>query len=49
MNDSNYPWFILVPKRPNTIELFDLSKEERNQLDNEIYEVSKFKLFKFFW
>ena len=42
MNDSNYPWFILVPKRPNIIELFDLSKEERNQLDNEIYEVSKF-------
>ena len=25
MNDSNYPWFILVPRRSNIVELFDLS------------------------
>ena len=42
MNDSNYPWFILVPKRSNIVELFDLSKEDRIQLDNEIVVVSKF-------
>ena len=42
MNDSNYPWFILVPKRSNIVELFDLSKEDRIQLDNETVVVSKF-------
>tara|TARA_Y100000768_G_scaffold317629_1_gene252909 strand:- start:372 stop:710 length:339 start_codon:yes stop_codon:yes gene_type:complete len=42
MNDSNYPWFILVPRRPNIIELFDLSKEDRVQLDSETVEVSRF-------
>ena len=42
MNDSNYPWFILVPRRPNIIELFDLSKEDRIQLDSETVEVSRF-------
>ena len=42
MNDSNYPWFILVPRKSNIVELFDLSKEDRNQLDYEIVEVSKF-------
>tara|TARA_X000001036_G_C20252938_1_gene632932 strand:- start:97 stop:525 length:429 start_codon:yes stop_codon:yes gene_type:complete len=42
MNDSNYPWFILVPRRSNIVELFDLSKEDRNQLDYETVEVSKF-------
>ena len=26
MNDSNYPWFILVPRRSNIVEFFDLSK-----------------------
>ena len=42
MNDSNYPWFILVPRRSNIVELFDLSKKDRNQLDYETVEVSKF-------
>ena len=42
MNDSNYPWFILVPRRPNIFELFDLSKEDRIQLDHETVVVSKF-------
>ena len=42
MNDSNYPWFILVPRRSNIVELFDLSKDDRNQLDYEIVEASKF-------
>ena len=23
MNDSNYPWFILVPRRSNIVELFE--------------------------
>jgi diadenosine tetraphosphate (Ap4A) HIT family hydrolase len=42
MNDSNYPWFILVPRRPNIFELFNLSKEDRIQLDHETFVVSKF-------
>ena len=24
MNDANYPWLILVPRRPNLTELIDL-------------------------
>lgn len=35
-NDKNYPWFILVPKRENTIEVFDLSYADRQQLLSEI-------------
>jgi diadenosine tetraphosphate (Ap4A) HIT family hydrolase len=42
MNDSNYPLVILVPRRPNIFELFDLSKEDRIQLDHETVVVSKF-------
>ena len=42
MNDSNYPWFILVPRRPNIVELLDLSQEDRIQLDSETVEVSRF-------
>ena len=41
MNDSNYPWFILVPRRNNIKELYQLSKEDRIQLVNETDEVAK--------
>nr|WP_314616345.1 HIT domain-containing protein [uncultured Pseudomonas sp.] len=33
--DANYPWFILVPKRPGVSELFDLSQEDQAQLWKE--------------
>lgn len=34
-NDSNYPWFILVPKREAVSELFDLTPEDQQQLWRE--------------
>lgn len=34
-NDSNYPWFILVPRRSNITEVFQLSDDDRLQLWQE--------------
>jgi diadenosine tetraphosphate (Ap4A) HIT family hydrolase len=42
MNDSNYYWFLLVPRINNIKELYDLSKKDRIQLDFETVEVAKF-------
>ena len=41
MNDSNYPWFILVPRKNNISELFELSKIEHVILMTEISWLSK--------
>ena len=41
MNDSNYPWFILVPRKNNISELFELSKIEHEILMAEISWLSK--------
>jgi diadenosine tetraphosphate (Ap4A) HIT family hydrolase len=35
-NDANYPWLILVPRRPGLVELFDLEQNEQVQLFGEI-------------
>jgi len=35
MNDSHYPWFILVPEKPNLTEIYQLSPDERIQLTEE--------------
>jgi diadenosine tetraphosphate (Ap4A) HIT family hydrolase len=35
MNDSRYPWLILVPQRPGLTELFQLSPDDRRQLLDE--------------
>lgn len=35
MNDSQYPWFILVPRRPEVSEIFQLSAEDQQQLVKE--------------
>ncbi len=35
MNDSQYPWFILVPERANLLEIYQLSKAEREVLIEE--------------
>jgi len=40
MNDARYPWLMLVPRRPNIIELFDLAVTERAILMEEIATVS---------
>lgn len=33
--DANYPWFILVPKRPSIREIIDLTPNEQQQLWRE--------------
>jgi diadenosine tetraphosphate (Ap4A) HIT family hydrolase len=35
MNDSRYPWFILVPRREDIHEIFQLSETEQQQLQRE--------------
>ena len=40
MNDSNYFWFILVPKKDGLVELTDLAFDEQIELLKEINEVS---------
>jgi diadenosine tetraphosphate (Ap4A) HIT family hydrolase len=40
MNDANYPWLILVPRRPGASELFDLGADQA-ALADEIALVSR--------
>ncbi len=40
MNDSRYPWVILVPRREGTVELHDLAQPERLLLIEEIARAS---------
>jgi diadenosine tetraphosphate (Ap4A) HIT family hydrolase len=35
MNDSQYPWFILVPERADLQEIYQLNKAERELLTEE--------------
>ena len=35
LNDINYQWFILVPRRKNISEIFQLSDEDQHQLTKE--------------
>ena len=35
INDSNYPWFVLVPRREEVQEIFQLDKADRIQLLDE--------------
>ncbi|MGZ4959409.1 MAG: HIT domain-containing protein [Methylomonas sp.] len=35
MNDSQYPWFILVPRRQEMTEIYQLSEADRQVLLNE--------------
>lgn len=35
MNDQNYPWCILVPKRENVKEIFQLPQRDQYQLSDE--------------
>ena len=40
MNDANYPWLILVPRREGAVELVDLADSDRLDLMREIALVS---------
>jgi diadenosine tetraphosphate (Ap4A) HIT family hydrolase len=35
-NDVNYPWLVLVPRRPAVVELIDLQANEQTQLLAEV-------------
>jgi len=40
MNDANYPWLILVPRRQAAVELIDLDQKDRTKLMDEIAATS---------
>jgi diadenosine tetraphosphate (Ap4A) HIT family hydrolase len=40
-NDANYPWLILVPRRPGLTEIFDLEENEQVQLLGEIAKTAR--------
>ena len=41
MNESRYPWLILVPRRASVREIIELSADERTQLWTESDQVSR--------
>jgi diadenosine tetraphosphate (Ap4A) HIT family hydrolase len=40
-NDASYPWVILVPRRPNLVELIDLDDAGQTELMSEVARVSR--------
>ena len=42
MNDSQFPWFILVPARPDIREIYQLENADRRQLLDESCGLSEF-------
>ena len=42
MNNAHYPWLILVPQRPDVMELIDLNADDQLMLWNEITYVSAY-------
>ena len=41
VNDANWPWLLLVPRRPDASEFIDLDEVERAQLMTEIARVAR--------
>ena len=41
MNDKRFPWIVLVPRRPDIVELFDLDAASRGVLTNEIARAAE--------
>jgi diadenosine tetraphosphate (Ap4A) HIT family hydrolase len=41
VNDANWPWLLLVPRRPGASEIIDLDEVERAQLMTEISRVAR--------
>ncbi len=39
-DDANFPWLLLVPRRPGAVEIIDLDETQRTQLMAEIAQVS---------
>jgi len=41
MNDRTYPWLILVPRRPDVREIFELSDQDQGQLLRESTQLAR--------
>ena len=41
MNDARFPWLILVPRRPDAVELYDLTAAERSQCMEETASAAR--------
>jgi len=41
MNDSNYPWFVLVPEREDIAEIHQLTEADQHQLISESSTLSR--------
>ena len=41
IKDAHYPWLLLVPRRPETIEIIDLDEVEQAQLMTEISRAAR--------
>jgi diadenosine tetraphosphate (Ap4A) HIT family hydrolase len=41
MSDQRYPWFIMVPRRPNLVEITDLVPEDQQTLYQEINHAAQ--------
>ena len=41
MNDARWKWIILIPQRPNIVELFDLTPLDQTMLTFEVNEAAK--------
>jgi diadenosine tetraphosphate (Ap4A) HIT family hydrolase len=41
IRDARYPWLVLVPRRPETVEIIDLDELAQAQLMTEIARVSR--------
>lgn len=41
MNDSRFPWLILVPRRENMVEIFDLTLNDQQTLWKETIAISE--------
>lgn len=39
--NANFPWFILIPRIPNAIEILDLTPAQRKQMWFEIEEMAQ--------
>lgn len=40
-NDANYPWLVLVPRRPRMVEIIDLDDADQTQLMAETAQASR--------
>jgi diadenosine tetraphosphate (Ap4A) HIT family hydrolase len=40
-NDANYPWLVLVPRRPDMVEIIDLDDADQARLMAEIAQASR--------